>query len=62
LPSDEEPAGAAEADPWERGFEEPAAVDEETDEDAAASLEDTAEEPAVTVDGEQPARRRFRRR
>jgi hypothetical protein len=58
-----EAAEADESDPWERGFDE-AGVEEQTDEDALAGVdEDTDErEPAVAVDGEQPARKRFRRR
>jgi outer membrane biosynthesis protein TonB len=51
------------ADPWERGFDE-AAVDERTDEDAVAALDEDTDErpPPVAVDGEEPSRKRFRRR
>jgi hypothetical protein len=52
------------ADPWERGFDEAGEQDETTDEAAEPTVdEDTDErEAAVAVDGEEPARKRFRRR
>jgi hypothetical protein len=65
LSSGEEPdeADADARDPWERGFDETPVPDEESDEDAAPALDDTAEgEPAVAVEVEDSGRRRFRRR
>ena len=55
---------AVAADPWERGFDDADVSDERADEDVVSGAdEDTNEgEPAVTVDGEQTGRRRFRRR
>jgi hypothetical protein len=55
--------GEAEADPWERGFDE-AGVEEQTDEDAVPAVDEDTDErqPAVAVDGEQQSRKRFRRR
>jgi outer membrane biosynthesis protein TonB len=63
LSSDDESADAGD-DPWERGFEEAHAPEEQTDEDVASSVDEEAgeAEPAVAVDGEQAGRRRFRRR
>jgi hypothetical protein len=54
-----EAAGAADADPWEEGFDAPVAAEaEEIDEP-----DEEAEEPAAHVDEAlEPARRRFRRR
>jgi hypothetical protein len=54
--SPEDEQGEAYADPWERGFDDSDVPDEQTDEDTGEG------EPAVTVDGEHPDRRRFRRR
>jgi hypothetical protein len=53
-----------ETDPWERGFDDAGAADEPTDEDALPPVDEDTDErqPAVAVDGEQPARKRFRRR
>jgi hypothetical protein len=53
----------SDADPWERGFDA-AGAEEQADEDAPPTVgEDTDERaPAVAVDGEQPSRKRFRRR
>jgi outer membrane biosynthesis protein TonB len=53
----------ASADPWERGFDE-AGVEQFADEDAVATADEDTDErqPAVALDGEQPSRKRFRRR
>jgi hypothetical protein len=62
--SPEDERGETDVDPWERGFDASDVPDEQTDEDVVSMTDDdTGEgEPAVTVDGEQPGRRRFRRR
>jgi len=62
--SPEDERGESEADSWERGFDDSDVPDEQTDEDVVSMSEEVAGEdkPAVTVDGEQPGRRRFRRR
>jgi outer membrane biosynthesis protein TonB len=53
----------ANVDPWERGFDE-AGVEQHTDDDAVATADEDTDErqPAVALDGEQPSRKRFRRR
>jgi hypothetical protein len=50
-----------EGDPWERGFDD-VGVEDQADDAVPEVDEDTDERPAVAVDGEEPARKRFRRR
>jgi hypothetical protein len=58
-----EDSDESDGDPWERGFDEAGAADDESGPDEGAEPDDTAEgEPAVAVEGEDAAPRRFRRR
>jgi hypothetical protein len=51
-------------DPWERGFDDAAPEDEPPSDEAGETVDEDTDErsAAVAVDGEQPTRKRFRRR